>query len=387
MKEINEILDIFENGHIDFNIKRNKEEINQYINSYSESNEIKNNYDIIFFIKCLLKFCFEEFDSHTRIRFKQPNKMPLKFKIINSRVYVVDAISQIESLKYMELTKVNDIDIKELFKIIEKGTCYSTEGHLEQEIETYLNTNQIKILPVIKDKRDIKFELRSENEIHLIKLGLDEDYKTGFDEKFINENLKCRVENEKLIVCYNDCNLPKEENEKMVRLVENIKEKLSNCKIDKIIIDFRGNTGGSALTFLPLLRVFKKLKSDYKFYCFIDKYNFSAVRFNILDCKNMLDATLVGTEIGTRLNCFGQCEHAEYTMEGIEKLDITFSKRYFYIDNSRNFNACLTKEEVENLYRTERNKFDKGIYIFPGIMIQDDINSYKSKIDNYESKI
>lgn len=382
-EEINNILKIFEDNHIYFYINKSKNDIKQYICEYIEKKKINNNYDLLFLLKCILAFSLGKYDSHTRIRFADAKDLPMKLKIIDEKLFVIDTAEEYKRFKYMELVKVNGINVKEFFPIIKESVCYSTKGHLEQEIEKYFSTNQLKILPIIDDKKQVKFELKSREKTEYIVINLNKDYKVDFHNKMLVDNFKCKIQNENLIIKYNDCNLPKENKYAMDELVKNVSNILNKNRIKSIVLDFRGNTGGSATIFLPMLNFLNENKEKYKIYCFIDKYNFSAIRFNILDCKRILGATLIGTEIGTRLNCFGQCEHFEYNLDNIEKLDITVSKKYFFINNDGQFRSCSTKELVKSLYETERDKFDEDKFIHPDIFIKENIENYKNFVDNY----
>ena len=133
------------------------------------------------------------------------------------------------------------------------------------------------------------------------------------------------------------------------QIIESIKrleqEDLSN--IDTIIVDIRGNTGGTSQNNKPLMD-FLREHTDKKIICLTDNRVFSGGRYALMDLIN-LGATTIGDEISTPINCFG---NSRYIKTDDEAYMFSISESYLYpghegASSKEDYKARITDEILE----------------------------------------
>lgn len=347
--KLKQILKLIEENHIDIYFNITKEEIDKCVEELLEENKINNEYDLYYYTNVIIKKIFGRFDSHTRLVWNNADfKLPIRFKYINDKLYVIRTDNQNKDLLYGQILKINDIDINQLINEIDKMTAYSTNEFLQTQIENILyNGLKLRSLPSINSNSDeFKFEILKNDKIIIRTLKKQTDELTDLNKP--KQNYSYEILNDMIYVVYNRCF--EEHDNQMINFVKKIKVLSEEINIDKFVVDIRGNTGGNAEIIKPLIDFLK----DKKVVTLVDKYIFSGGRFAILDLKN-IDSKFVGSRIGTSLNCFGNVSSIKY-----DNFIIPISNKYFYIDTTykyENYKYADTKEKFTEL------KKDKSLFI------------------------
>ena len=145
--------------------------------------------------------------------------------------------------------------------------------------------------------------------------------------------------------------------------------------IENYIIDLRYNGGGSSSVIKPLVEFLK----DKNVVVLVNEYVFSSGRMALVELKK-IKSYIIGTDIGTSLNCFGNCP----SNLNIEKLNITVtsSSTYWYYDRS----LLLTGYEKDEFtdYFNDKKELLEPVLLHPDkyvYLTREDI------IDNYDRQL
>ena len=236
--------------------------------------------------------------------------------------------------------KVNNIDIQRILCELEEIICYSTKEHLSVMIQSFLSdVNVLKSLPSIENNTEkiIYTILNDNNEKEDVTFNINnlpEFYSVHFPENYSTE-----VINNCYIIHYNSCR----DKEKMEQLVAKLKE---DNNIKNYIIDLRYNGGGSSSVIKPLINFLK----DKNIVALVNEYVFSSGRMALVELKK-IGAYIIGTDIGTSLNCFGNCP----SNLDIDKLNlrVTSSSTYWYYDKELSL-LGYEKDEFNTYFNYKR---------------------------------
>ncbi|MBE6159770.1 MAG: hypothetical protein E7157_01845 [Lactobacillales bacterium] len=344
--KLNDILNLIEKNHIDMYFNITKEELDEYIDKIFKENNINNDYDFYYYTNVIIKKIFGIYDSHTKLIWYEADfNLPLRFKYIDNKVYIIRTSEDNKELLYSEVLKINGIDINVLIDEIKNMIAYSTKEYLIYPIETILyNGIKLKSLPSIDSTKDeFEFTLKKDNEIINKQFTKSEESLIKINKP--RSNYSYHIINDKMHIVYNMCR--EEYENQMINFVEEINKISSELNINKFIVDIRGNQGGNSAIINPLIEFLK----NKEVITLVDEYVFSGGRFAILDLKN-IDSKFVGTNIGTSLNCFGNAPSIKY-----DKFIIPICNKYFYMDTTykyENFKYADTKEKFKELKRNKK---------------------------------
>ena len=146
-------------------------------------------------------------------------------------------------------------------------------------------------------------------------------------------------------------------------------EKIKNTNLEKvkvIIIDLRGNTGGSSKANEPLVNFLKTIKNK-KLICLTDYRIFSGGRYALNDLIK-LGAITIGEEISTPMNCYGNNNWIENDY---------FASSSAYLNPVLEWSA-LSKEEF---FMEVQDKYINPIIFKPDILINEQIEDYLENKD------
>ena len=159
----------------------------------------------------------------------------------------------------------------------------------------------------------------------------------------------------------------------MKEFVDKIKKISEEKNIDKYIIDLRGNTGGNSNYLKSLIEFLK----DKEIVTIVDQYVFSGGRWAVIDLKN-IGSKIIGTEIGTTLNCFGNAPRID-----MGKHLLSIAGKYFYYDETDSrIKGIEDKEEFKKFKSDPNNKkyFEPQIFE-PDYYVENTIEDYKNEYD------
>ena len=371
-QKIQEILKLIEENHIDMYFNITKEELDKYVERILNENEINNEYDLYYYVNVIIKQIFGKFDSHTKIEFNNGDfYLAVRFKYIDNKLYIIRVTDETKELLYGQVLKINDIDINILIDEIKNMTAYSTEEYLIQQIEmSLINGYKLKSLPSIDSNVD-EFEFEINNNDKIIKQTL-----TRSEGKFLpinkpKSNYSYEIINDTMLIVYKKCREDYEN--QMIDFVKEITNKSNELKINKFIVDIRGNLGGNSRIINPLI----EFLNGKEVVTLVDEYVFSSGSFAVFDLKN-IGSKFIGTRIGTTLNHFGYVSNFKY-----DNFFIVICNTYFYMDTTyeyENFKYADTKEKFKEL-KKDKKMFIPQIFE-PDYYCKKGIEDYKNGIDS-----
>lgn len=360
MKEqLNKILKLLEDNHINFYANITKAELKNYIRELLMANELQDKYDLYYIVSKIIKKALNRNDSHTTIFFKNGERVPLKFDFFDDKLYVVDAKDK--DLIYSQVLEINNIDIKEILFELEQTITYSTNGWKEFSLARDISSiSKLRSLKILNKPKELEYTFLNN--------GVKE--KRMFNNQSLDsekiQNYTFSINNDIMHIVYNSC----ENEEKMNELVDIVKD---HSEIKYYIIDLRDNIGGNSNIIKPLIEVLK----GKKIITLVNKKVYSSGIFAIVDLKN-IGSIFVGTEVGSSINCFCNVKRIE-----LDEFIIMISYRYYYLDeNTNKINSITTKDEYDKL----DNKYKDNYFFKPDYYVEECLDDLKNHKDVYMSK-
>lgn len=341
-----------------------EEELNKIYDGIVTTQNIDNDYSFNYLMNFVIKKLSGKSDAHTV--YDDIDCIPMNFKIFNDEVLV----NFPEHLKGSKLLAINGIDINVILKEIDNVITYGTEGKKVFETEKALFNKKLLFgLSLLRnvDILSMKFIDLEDNEFEKTFVK-NEKYSSDqmWDRlKYLHDNPGTyEIKDNKLIISHTSVqNRYKETIESMVEELR----KLDLESIDTIVVDIRGNTGGNSANNKSLMDFLKD--SGKRIICLTDYRVFSGGRYALLDLIK-LGATTIGTEIGTPLNCYGNCDWIEYNKH-------YFSSSSWYLAPNIGWSASSQEE-----YASEVTKeILKPVYFKPDIEIEQTKEDYINGID------
>ena len=332
-------IDCYKEVHVNPWHELSKKQLDNLHNRLVKSFDIVDDFGFYYFMNRIIKGLSGKEDAHTQLSLILP--LPLHFKVFDE-VF----LTYPQELKHSKLLSINNVDIKTILAEMDEVIVYGTAGRAREELELAL-TNKFALLglPSLRDSDKIVFEIEKPNGERLTK-NFDRGYIAkkqdiiDYYDKLYGPVASYKFLKNTLVFCLSSLQ-PRFEN-KIKETTESLKkEDLS--KIDTIIVDLRGNTGGNATLSTPLIE-FVKQHSDKKLYCLTDYKIFSGGRYALRDFID-LGAVTVGEEISTPINCYG---NSHWTR--IDGYNFSISEAYF---NPFKHIDVYTKEDFNSLPKTE----------------------------------
>lgn len=341
-----------------------EEELNKIYDGIVTTQNIDNDYSFNYLMNLVIKKLSGKSDAHTM--YDDTDCIPMNFKIFNDEVLV----NFPEHLKGSKLVAINGIDINVILKEIDNVITYGTEGKKAFETEKALFNKKLLFgLSLLRnvDILSMKFIDLEDNEFEKTFVK-NEKYSSDqmWDRlKYLHDNPGTyEIKDNKLIISHTSVqNRYKETIESMVEKLR----KLDLESIDTIVVDIRGNTGGNSANNKSLMDFLKD--SGKRIICLTDYRVFSGGRYALLDLIK-LGATTIGTEIGTPLNCYGNCDWIEYNKH-------YFSSSSWYLAPNIGWSASSQEEYASEV--TE--EILKPVYFKPDIEIEQTKEDYINGID------
>lgn len=365
---IKELVKIEKSNHICFPFAITNEELEIYVNKIIRENKINTEYDYSYYGNMILKKAMGSLDSHSRIM-PYTNTMfslPLKLKIIDDKLYIINTDQKRNDLKYSEIIAINGVDVKILRKEIEAITSYSTKEWLNREIEKYLShSEEIKSLPSIKKNCEkIVFTTKNNNTIKTTSFNADENNPIQSENKKRYEYEL--LDNNTMIINYRFC---KEYTDyTMKEFITDVEKVAKDNHIEKYVIDLRGNPGGDSNTTIPLLNFISGKNSV----TLINNEVFSGGVMAAYDLKK-IGSIVVGENLGQSLNGFGNIK-----WDNMQKnFGLSYSLSFIYNNSNNEWQIARNKDA---LYKLPKNMFIPQIFT-PDIYVENTIDDYKNGVD------
>ena len=351
-----------ESFHLDFYLNHSKEELYDYINQFLAHNKVNDDYDFYYFLNCIIKYMSRFSDSHTIIYKKDNTWFPIRFKIINNKVFIDRCFDK--KMLRKRIKSINGINIDKVVTEIENCTSYGTNAWLLSNIEKMLsNKNNILSLPCLRNHNGkIIFETDNNETISF-------DVNKNYNEQVIypkKDIEQYRIVDNILIFKYPSC---KNECEPDISKIKTI---IANNDIRKFVLDLRGNSGGNSNIIKPLIEYLSD--NDLELFTIVDRNVFSSGRFAAIDMKR-IGSKIVGEQIGTPINCFGYVSGNGITSNS--KINFHFARVYWYEEEGF-MKGIFTKEDLEK----QTDEFFEPKYLQIDIPIEVTEEEYTSSLDD-----
>lgn len=332
-----------------------KEKIMEKLNAFMKDDTINTKPQFLYFINQIMR---ELNDPHTFID-NTSTIIPFKFRMIDDKVFVINANSEYKKLIGSELKSINNVDIKKVVKELGSIVSFTTPEWVNSEVERNLNDlGYLYILPSMKGNENYTFKIGEENYNFHINQKINYD---GLKEP--NYKFNIDKENNIINITYRKCR--NDENYPFKNFIADIEKESKENNINDFIVDLRGNVGGDSEIIIPLLRFLE----NKNIVTIVDNSVFSSGSLALYDLKKIGSKT-VGTNIGTTMNNFGDCYNYETPNLKIKGF---VSQKYVYIDDKKQLNFIKGKEQFQEFFSKKENKK----YFIPKTLKPDIYVSYK----------
>ena len=267
---------------------------------------------------------------------------PLRYKFFNNKLRVIDATKQYKHLIGAELKTINGLTVETLFELITPILPgIDNQFSAKARFEFYLTLHKLLLgLGLVKESAAAKFEFELEGNPlseQITPITMSEFAKLGSSFKSHSDkfnkldidmpgiNLSLLKENK---VAYFDFNAYPNF-EQVTAKCKALQEQLKVANSEYLIIDFRGNGGGSFYTGLAFSSCLLPMDQfDWKTGVFVltDEHTFSAAMSNTIQFKQILNARTFGTPTGGDPNQFS--ESHRFVLPN-SKRKLSLSKRYY----------------------------------------------------------
>jgi len=370
-KLLHKMINEMEENHLCFPFVISKDELNKYTEKLLKENTIKDDYDFLYVARNIIKTALEPYDSHTNISLIKSMGaiLPINIKYIDNKFYIVKTNENHKDIEYSQLLKVNDIDVKELYKEAEKEISATTQEYKNNRIScTLLNTNDLRTLPSIKNDCDKIIYTIKDKDGKIKNYTFDANKQEERKNYLRKENYRYTIYNNTLIINYFSCSESKPN--QMINFVKDIKDVAKNNDIKNYIVDLRGNTGGNSDIINPLISYL----DGKDIVTLVDDRVFSSGRFAIMSLKEIGSKT-VGTGIGTSINAFGNIQKEMTSID--DNIGIYYSTKYFCFNPTF---ICYQDQKEFAKHKNDKAILERDIFE-PDIYVENSIDDYKNGVD------
>ena len=283
-------------------------------------------------------------DGHTNhFMMSGPHQhFPLRYKFFNNELRVIDATEQYQHLIGTKLKTINGLTVEALFELITPMLPgVDNQFSAKARFEFYLTLHKLLLgLGLVKENAATKFEFELESNTlseQIAPVAMSEfarlssvfkshsDKLNKLDIGMPGINLSLLKQNK---IAYFDFNAYPSF-EQVIAECKALQKQLKAAKSAYLIIDFRGNDGGSFYTGLAFSSCLLPLDQfDWKTGVFVltDEHTFSAAMSNTVQFKQILNARIFGTPTGGDPNQFS--ESSRFILPN-SKRNLSVSKRYY----------------------------------------------------------
>ncbi|GAB6170155.1 S41 family peptidase [Clostridium carnis] len=296
-------------------------------------------------------------DAHTSITFPIKYIIPLEFFYFKEGIYIINTTEEYKSILYKKIISINDIKIDEVIREVEKVISYENKYFLKCQLVKYIQSVEVLYgLCIIDDINSISLEVEdSNNFIEKItiypKAYNDIKYVSKDNIHIYEENSSLNywfkvLEDNEIYIKYNSC---REDN--IDTIYNKIKETIKIIKlnnIQRVVIDFRNNSGGDSTLIEPLLEYIKENKIINKkgnLFIVIGRETFSSALLNVYEFKNKTNAILVGEPTGGKPNCYGEVKRFVLKNSGF---NVSYSTKYYKLIEDDNLDSLYPDIELSN---------------------------------------
>lgn len=262
---------------------------------------------------------------------------PIKLRWLEDGLYVVAVQPAAQEALGKKLIAVNDAPIAEVFERTSVYKSYENEWNKKSNSEVLipraallyavgilLSAEQGELTFADADGKEttLTLEVATNNDNWLNLQTVTPLYLERPGENFW---LKYIEDSRLLFIKYNSC----DDEEGFKKLSDEALALIDAGKVDKLVIDLRGNSGGSSHIFRPLLQGLKTRdigKDRSRLFGVIDRSTYSSAMMNAWELQIQTSATLLGEPTGEKPNSYGEIKHFKLPNSGLE---IQYSTKFF----------------------------------------------------------
>ena len=283
-------------------------------------------------------------DGHTNyFMMSGPHQhFPLRYKFFNKKLRVIDATKPYQHLIGAELKTINGLTVEALFELITPLLPgVDNQFSAKTRFEFYLTLHKLFLgLGLVKENAAAKFVFELEGNTlseQITPVAMSEFAKLSSAFKSHSDKLNMLdigmpgislgLLKDKRIAYFDFNAYPSFE--QVIAECKALQKQLMAAKSTYLIIDFRGNGGGSFYTGLAFSSCLLPMDQfDWKTGVFVltDEHTFSAAMSNTVQFKQILNARIFGTPTGGDPNQFSE-SHRFFLPNSKRKLSV--SKRYY----------------------------------------------------------
>lgn len=294
-------------------------------------------------------------DPHTSINIPL-SEIPLQFRIIAGKIFIVNASDEYKHLIGQELLSINNVNINTVIAEAKDIVSATMPTWVDFETQRNLsNLNYLSMLPSMKESESYSFQTKNDN----VNFNLNQEFDyTGLNEP--NYGYTIDTENNVITISYKKCK--EEPGKPIIPFVIEIKKIAEQYGIDDFIVDIRENYGGNTNVTWPIIKVLENKNITV----LVDSGVFSSGSLALYDLK-YLGAKVVGSHIGTTWNNFGECKKLETPNLNLE---FFVSQKYYFLNDENKLTVLQGQENFNSFFSNPENQrflipqvFEPDIYI------------------------
>jgi len=315
-----------------------KEEFEERVSTLEQNVDKMDNYQVF---SELGKIIASIKDAHTMTNYVDGKKYPLDFYVINDDMYIVNTPKNLKDMMYSKVISVDGISWDIIRNELKQQIAYENESWLKLLLGNYFIPSYIygagiekkaasHTFMVERDGETEEFEVPVLNFEDTIDFYGDKNndkmlgnFERYYDYKYLQEKALYFEYN----VCADmDALKFKDFNDSMFKDIQ------AN-KIEKVIVDLRGNAGGNSEILNPFterLKSYVKSNSNVKVYVLVGRKTMSSGMFAIFRIRDAVpDAVCVGEPTGGAIDCYGDVK-VFYLPNS--QLPVQYSTKYYTPD-------------------------------------------------------
>lgn len=372
LKKLREMLKLLEEEHPDIYFYKDKEEVLKDLYEFSKDESKISKEECDYFA---IKLIASLKDSHTALM-PQEKCLPFEFRIISNKLFIVDCNEDYTDYKGKEIINVNGVPISNILNDIYPLVPFNTVENWKYSEATNLLQNMVilKMLPSLTKADNFTFKF-SDNKSVQFNVNKPIPFKNinsfSLEDSIMNIKLKT-------------LNVSKEKMDNYLTEIINLS---SSNNVNKFVIDLRSNVGGNSSLIAPFINFVKNKNTVV----LVDDKTFSSSIQSVTKLKDN-GSKVVGTNMGSTLNHFGECKYKKMDKTG---LTLQYSTRYFtrlskqdYDKNNSKSNSewsanrlnRLTKEQLKQMKKySEYYKYFKPDVFVPDFYVNYNLNDIYGK--------
>ena len=334
------ILQITEENHKNLYHDISKEEIEEYIASLTNLDQLSP----LFFDREMLKLFAKFKDGHTKYEIPPNFYMDKKLCLTNKRIIAngTEKLKKMVAIKdggeFKEVKSIGGMDIKTILQELASMQSYETKEFMYYCVNEALNNPIYHMMLEITNENyglDCVVENNGQEEqITVNQISYEKHKELGLanDEPYYSHEI---LENNVIRSNYRECR--EVEDYPFSKFVEDMKKDIESKNISQFVLDLRGNTGGNSSIVEELISMLKE--QELKGVTLIDNGVFSSGRGAVVQFKREFNTPLIGEPTGGAIVSYGHMLPLKYkgkrfTASKRKRSKVFSYKSYCYFKNS-----------------------------------------------------